>query len=151
MNYRRGSIDRAENRDRIMAAVLRCFDHRALMYKKSNCDHKIIINFCPYCGEKLNQAPEIRQSDFHKQLAPEPAYSELTLENFFQCPEVEAHNTCTNEKWFIITDREGIWMLEKHIPATKEKYNFCCFPNVDVTRRDALSGSYWTRRNYDNH
>jgi len=83
-------------------------------------DHKITINFCPYCGEKLNQPLEIRQTDFHKQLAPEPAYPELPPGNFFQCPEVEAYNTGTNEKWFIIRDPEGIWMLEKHIPATKE-------------------------------
>jgi sarcosine oxidase delta subunit len=83
-------------------------------------DHKIAINFCPYCGEKLNEALEIQQTDFHKQLAPKPAYPEPSPENFFQCLEVEAHNTGTNEKWFIIRDPEGIWMLEKYTSATKE-------------------------------
>jgi hypothetical protein len=88
-------------------------------------DHKIIINFCPYCGEKLNRSLEIRQTDFHKQNAPEPKYPILPPENFFQCPEIEIYNLVAKERWFIVRDPDdvcidGVWMLEKFTNATDE-------------------------------
>ena len=88
-------------------------------------DHKIVINYCPYCGENLSRSLEARQTGSHKQHAPEPKYPILPPENFFQCPEIEAYNLVANENWFIVRDPDdiyldGIWMLEKFTLATDE-------------------------------
>jgi sarcosine oxidase delta subunit len=96
------------------------YDGEAKQIEQVIHNHIIIINFCPYCGEKLNQVEKAYHTDLHKQHTPDPEFSELFPECFFQCPETEAYNTNTIEKWLVIKDEEGIWLLEKHIPATKE-------------------------------
>jgi len=83
-------------------------------------EHQIIINFCPYCGEKLDPTLDIQPTDLHKAHAPEPTYPMQPPENFYQCPEVEAHNKAANENWFIVRDPEGVWFFEKHIRATQQ-------------------------------
>jgi hypothetical protein len=82
--------------------------------------HKIIINFCPYCGEKLNQEFETHQTGFHLKHAPPPVYPKPSLDNLFICPENEAHNLGSLEKWFVSREPDGIWMLEEYLPEAME-------------------------------
>jgi hypothetical protein len=101
-------------------------------------DHVIPINFCPKCGEKLTNEIENSHTDNHKQHAPEPKYPELSPDHFFQCPEIGQLNSSLQDagignRWFIVQDPEGWWMLEKFRLATEEMV-----ANHDVENLDEL-------------
>ena len=101
-------------------------------------DHFIPIHYCPYCGEKLSDKIENSHTDFHKSHAHLRKYPLLSSDPFYQCPEVEQLNASLQDsgigdRWLVIQDLDGVWLLEKFTLATEEMV-----ANQDVDNLDEL-------------
>jgi sarcosine oxidase delta subunit len=85
-------------------------------------DYSIKINFCPYCGMRLEKDLEASASQIHKPGADlhESLFSSPLL--FPQCQAIK-DNFNKEEKWFVIKDIDDdtdIWLLENFIAASPE-------------------------------
>ena len=90
----------------------------------------IVINFCPYCGEKLSDNQDLSYvGSNHKEYWTGTRWE---VEDFYQCSPLEKYNqkvrnfqtdTDTNGLWFVTKDNydnDDIWLLERHIFATQQ-------------------------------
>jgi hypothetical protein len=88
----------------------------------------VFINFCPFCGERLNPDSEVSESGLHKNTIPFNKYDPQT---FYQCLALQQYNIqhpefgSSRDKhgyWFVTPDYQGrgIWHLRRYAPATEQ-------------------------------